>query len=163
MKIIHITLFLFLSISISKAQLNLDSLRISILLDLNIARSNPLIYGITNNLESEGLDSLLPKPPLLLNQFLNSKAQGYSIKLGKTIDKGSNLIYHSTLKYNESICVDYIHNVIFQFIKDYKVINKGHRKHLLSINNNDTRIGIGIYKISRSDLKDQYLIVILTE
>lgn len=159
MKTLILILLYVLTINIVNSQ-QIDSL----FNEINLVRTNPKNYGLVKNLESERLDTLNVKEPFKLNNSLNYKAQQYSNKLGTLINNSkSTIIYHSNLKYNESICVDYIHNVVYQFIKDYNVADKGHRKHLLSINNTDSKIGIGIYKFTRSDLINQYLVVVITE
>ena len=139
MKIIHIILFYLLSINISNAQFSLDSSRIVVLNNLNTIRSKSL--SIDDN--------------------LNFKAQQYSIKLGNIINSTKGTTYtiqHSTLKYNESICVTkFIHSGVSQLINSIE-----HKKHILGINNNDTKIGIGIYQFTNPNMSNYYLIVVLT-
>ncbi len=162
MKTYILILIYVLTINIVNCQ-QIDSL----LNEINLARSNPKHYSLIKNLQSERLDTLESKEPFILDKYLSLKAQQYSNKLGNTINnnKGKTYtIYHSDLKYNESICVtDFIHNGITQLIKDLNIVNKGHRMHLLSVDNNDTKIGIGIYQFTNPNMSNYYLIVIVTE
>lgn len=123
---------------------------------INEVRESPSLYGSIYDLESERLDTLDQVYPLLLNYKLCQKAHQYAEYLSKQTD-----IKHSDMGYNESIAVNPILNkVIRALIEDKNSIHKGHRFHLLGVNNKDTKIGIGISTIKNSNW---YIVVIITE
>lgn len=164
MKTIYLVLFYVLSVLIVKGQpKNLYTTDVkSILQEINLARINPKLYGINNNLESERLDTLLSKEPFILNYNLCQKAYSYSVQLSKVKYNENYVISsHSNMGYNESLAFnDSIYKVCKQLILDEGTSSKGHRFHLLSVNNKDTKIGIGISYIKQLNW---YIVVIVTE
>ncbi len=134
----------------------------TLLKEINFARSNPKNYSLIKNLQFERLDTLLSKEPFLLEYELCKKAQSYSNKLSKdTYNLNYVICQHSDMNYNESICFSIsLSKTIYQLILDKGSDIKGHRKHLLSIDNKDTKIGIGISYIPNLEW---YIIVIVTE
>ncbi len=164
MKTIYLILFNVLSISIVNAQPKnlINSQVLQVLEEINIARSNPTTYGINNHLELCRLDTVESKEPLKIDYNLCKKAHSYATYLSEAKYNSQKVsCSHSELGLNESInfCVE-LKDCVSKLILDKSSFAKGHRQHLLSMNNKDTKIGIGIgYIISL----DWYVIVIVTE
>lgn len=134
----------------------------TLLKEINLVRSNPSNYGLLKDLQSERLDTLIKKEPFILDYNLSRKAQNYSDKLSKDLYNPNYVIcQHSIMGYNESICFSTsLDKTIYQLILDKTSDTKGHRKHLLGIDNQDNKIGIGISYISSLQW---YIIIIITE
>jgi hypothetical protein len=164
MKTIYLILFNVFSIIIVNAQpKNLITSEIRVLVnEINTARLNPKLYGVNNNLEFERLDTILNKEPLNISYKLCQKAHSYCTYLSNSKSKDHAFkISHSSMGYNESIALNNdLSEVIKQLIYDKDHLFKGHRYHLLSVNNKDKDIGIGISYIS---FLDWYIVVIITE
>ena len=135
----------------------------SLFSEINYVRSNSKEYSLVKNLQSEKLDTLvIDSIPFILNSNLCQKAQKYSDKLAKDKYNPNYIVFkHSDLGYNESMAFnDSTGKIIRQLIKDDCSDNKGHRLHLLGVNNNDTKIGIGISYIPSLEW---YAVIIITE
>lgn len=164
MKTINLILFYTLVITIVNAQpRNLKSLEVMFILnEINTARENPTCYSTNNNLKPERLDSITSKSHLILDYKLCQKADNYSTKLSKLKYNPNYIICdHSTMGYNESIALNpRLDEIVYSLILDKNVKSKGHRFHLLGVDNNDTKIGIGVSYIKQLDW---YIVVIITD
>jgi hypothetical protein len=133
-----------------------------LLSEINIARANPTEYGIKKELIKERLDTLKSKGPFILNYSLCQKANRYAEQLSKAkYNENAISVKHSEMGYHESIALSTkLDQTLYQLILDKGSEFKGHRFHLLSVNNKDTKIGIGIAYIVQLEW---YVIVIITE
>jgi hypothetical protein len=163
MKTLILLLFNVLIITLVSAQpKNLITYDVQFLHQLiNKARENPSMYGLMYDLEAERLDTLDQVAPLLLNYKLCQKAHSYAEYLSKQVYNDKLNIVHSTMGYNESIAINSVlYKTISSLIEDKNSIHKGHRFHLLGVNNKDTKIGIGISYVKSLQW---YIVVIVTE
>lgn len=165
MKTIILIILYTLSISftIKSQPKNLASDKVkSLLEEINFARSNPKQYAIIQHLDSIRLDTIPSTKPFKLNYNLCKMANNYAEHLSKAkYNHNSVSCKHSDLGLNESInfCIT-LEECVSKLIIDKSDSSKGHRKHLLGIDNNDSKIGIGIAYIP--DL-EWYVVVIITE
>jgi hypothetical protein len=157
-------LLTILGIKVVNAQpRNLITNEVKILVrEINTARADPYKYSIDKNIVSERLDTLSIKDSLTISYRLCKKAHSYAEYLANSkYNKDNITCSHSTLGYNESIAFNTsLDKICKQLILDKNSLFKGHRKHLLGINNKDTQIGIGIGYIHELDW---YVVVIVTE
>lgn len=109
--------------------------------ELNAIRANPAAFAKSYHLAF--LDSIPPRDTLILDYKLcyeaHKRAEFYA---------ANNKLAHLFTGYRESIgyALDlyYLERVeIYEYLLDRNVPSFGHRKHLLGLNNKDTRLGIG--------------------
>lgn len=119
--------------------------------ELTYARANQKQYGKEHKLKLKNKK----KAAFQKNNSLEEKAQKYAEYMANT-----GRYRHSRMNFNESIAYNYWpHNLLFELIEDKDVADVGHRKHLLSYNNKDTQVGIGV---ANDENTGRYYICVLT-
>lgn len=109
--------------------------------ELNIARSNPVLYGSKLGLN---LSYINKTNPLILDEELSIDCYNWAIQMAN-----SNNIEHDpdNEDYAESVgCTTNPDNLIAMFIIDKDNPDFGHRHHLLDYKYKTTKVGIGVIK-----------------
>lgn len=145
----YLLIVLLLTMQNVTAQEYQDSIRDIVIKEINFARKHPIKYSKQINI---ALRPVFWKRKFTSSSKLDSLAQSYAELMMKT-----SKYRHSRMRYNESILYMRItnnvaENIVETFIIDLNVQSLGHRKHLLSHNNADIKIGVGIIMNENNEL-----------
>lgn len=140
MKLLFFILFPF---TLLGQDLSIAEMKTYVFEDLNTARADPHFYLESKDFYGKPFTigkEYTSKPSFVLNDSLSRACQLYADRLAK-----EGRLEHSRTNVNESIgkgCCYW--DIVTGYITEFNSSTDGHRKHLLSLNNSDTQVGIGI-------------------